>query len=75
MGTDELYKKSFEDSKETEAHVPEHELQRIFELADEIAQMQVRYNEDPLKMANTAIDKMQLNAERIASIVGHYIKW
>jgi hypothetical protein len=75
MGTDETYGKSFEDSEEAEMKVPESELQKIFELADEIAQMKVRYQSDPLRMANETISKMQRNAEQIAATVGHHIKW
>jgi hypothetical protein len=49
-----------------------NDIKRIFELADQIAQMQVRYDSDQLKMANAAIEEMQDAACEIASIVAGY---
>ena len=57
---------------DVEVSVPLKDMERIFELADNIAQLKVRYEADPLKMANDAIEQMQELASEIAAISGGY---
>ena len=49
--------------------VPQSELNRIFELAVMIDQIEVTFQHDPLKMANEAIQLMQGYASEIAALV------
>jgi len=49
--------------------VPQRELNRIFDLAVKIDQIEIPYQSDPLKMANEAIALMQGYASEIAALV------
>ena len=60
------------DTDDVEVYIPRRELLEIFNLADRIAQVEVRYESDPLEMANKAIEKMQRDACEIAAIVASY---
>lgn len=61
------------DLEEVHHSVPASEMDRIFELADAIAQIQIPYQQDPLKMANEAITIMQEHAYEIAALSAGYI--
>ncbi len=52
--------------------VPRCQLNRIFELAVRIDQIEVRYQADPLRMANEAIQLMQGYASEIAALAGYH---
>lgn len=54
---------------EVEVSVPQSELNKIFELAVKIDQIEIPYQSDPLKMANEAIMLMQGYASQIAALV------
>ncbi len=52
--------------------VPVSDLNRIFDLAVKIDQINVEYQSDPLKMANEAIKLMQAHASEIAALSGYH---
>ncbi len=52
--------------------VPQNELNKIFDLAVKIDQIQVEYQSDPLRMANEAIQLMQGYATEIAAIARYH---
>lgn len=54
---------------EVEVAVPQSELNKIFELAVKIDQIEIPYQTDPLKMANEAIQLMPGYASQIAALV------
>ena len=60
------------DGEEITMSVPLRDVRHIFKLADRIAQMEVRYDPDQLKMANDAIEEMQNAACEIAAIISNY---
>jgi len=53
--------------------VPVDELGAMFVTADEITRVEVQYDEDPLKMANDAIDKQKELAVQIATTLSNYM--
>lgn len=57
---------------EVEISVKQSTLNRIFELATMIDQIEIQYQEDPLAMANGAIHLMQQYACEIASLAGYH---
>ncbi len=57
---------------EVTCQVPLRDLERIFDLADKIAQPQVKYQRDPLRMANDVISISEAYASEIAALSGRY---
>ena len=57
------------DAPDVDIYVPLRDIRYVFELADRIAQMEVRYDPDQLKMANAAIKDMQDIACEIAAVI------
>jgi len=56
------------DTEELRLCIPQSNMNRIFELAVMIDQIEVPYQSDPLKMANEAIQLMQGYASEIAAL-------
>jgi len=53
--------------------MPVDDIGDMFTTADEITRIEVQYDEDPLKMANEAIDKQKELAVKIATTLSNYI--